>query len=51
MAIANAPRKLSEAGRGDFGDGEISRVDNDIVVTETMKLNKLWRHRVYPRKN
>jgi hypothetical protein len=44
MTIADATREFSQLFRcGDFDEGEISRLDNYIVVAETMKLNELWR--------
>jgi transposase len=45
VAIANASREFSQSrGGGDFGKGEFLRLDDDVVVAETMKLYELWRH-------
>jgi hypothetical protein len=43
VAIANAPGKLAQLGR--LGQaGELSRLNHDVVVAETVKLNEPGRH-------
>src|SRR6266545_4667321 len=45
VAIAYASSKLSQlCSCGDFGDGEFARLDDDVIVSEAVKLDELWRH-------